>query len=41
VEPPESGRIGSQKLSPRKIKVADEATATSIPTILSLNIDVA
>ena len=35
------GSIGSQKLSPRKSKVADKATATSIPTIRSINTDVA
>ena len=35
------GNIGSQKLSPRKSKVADKATATSIPTIRSINTDVA
>jgi len=35
------GNIGSQKLSPRKSKVADKATATSIPTMRSINTDVA
>jgi hypothetical protein len=36
-----SGSIGSQNLSPRKSKVADKATAASIPTIRSINTDVA
>jgi len=33
--------MGSQKLNPRKSRVADRATATSIPSMRSISTDVA